>query len=83
MAESGWRFWIDRGGTFTDVVARSPAGRLQVAKVLSEQTEQQGDPAVNALRRMLGLSDPQQSREADALRAAGSSPQAAAAQAAG
>ena len=61
MAESGWRFWIDRGGTFTDVVARSPAGRLQVAKVLSEQPEQQGDPAVNALRRMLGLSDPQQS----------------------
>jgi len=61
MAERGWRFWIDRGGTFTDVVARSPAGRLQVAKVLSEQPEQQGDPAVNALRRMLGLSDPQQS----------------------
>jgi 5-oxoprolinase (ATP-hydrolysing) len=61
MAERGWRFWIDRGGTFTDVVARTPAGRLQVAKVLSEQPERQGDPGVNALRRMLGLSDPQQS----------------------
>lgn len=60
MAERGWRFWIDRGGTFTDVVARTPAGRLQVAKVLSEQPERQGDPGVNALRRMLGLSDPQQ-----------------------
>ena len=60
MADRGWRFWIDRGGTFTDVVALTPAGRLQVAKVLSEQPGHQGDPAVNALRRMLGLSDPQQ-----------------------
>jgi|LauGreDrversion4_2_1035121.scaffolds.fasta_scaffold01979_8 5-oxoprolinase (ATP-hydrolysing) len=61
MADRGWRFWIDRGGTFTDVVALTPAGRLQVAKVLSEQPGHQGDPAVNALRQMLGLSDPQQS----------------------
>ena len=58
MLSAGWRFWIDRGGTFTDVVARTPEGALQVAKVLSEQPEQSGDPAVNALRRMLGLLDP-------------------------
>ena len=58
MLSAGWRFWIDRGGTFTDVVARTPEGALQVAKVLSEQQEQSGDPAVNALRRMLGLLDP-------------------------
>ena len=31
-----WDFWIDRGGTFTDVVARDPAGRLHVRKLLSE-----------------------------------------------
>jgi 5-oxoprolinase (ATP-hydrolysing) len=37
MAESrGWQFWIDRGGTFTDIIGRSPAGRLTVAKRLSE-----------------------------------------------
>ena len=55
MASAGWRFWIDRGGTFTDVVGCTPQGVLQVTKVLSEQPEQQGDPAVNALRAMLGL----------------------------
>ena len=35
-ASRGWQFWIDRGGTFTDIVGRSPAGRLTVAKRLSE-----------------------------------------------
>ena len=52
---AGWRFWIDRGGTFTDVVARSPAGELRVEKVLSEQPEAAGDPAVRAIRRILHL----------------------------
>ena len=32
----GWSFWIDRGGTFTDLVARSPQGDLSVLKLLSE-----------------------------------------------
>ena len=32
-----WQFWVDRGGTFTDVVGRDPQGRLQVRKVLSVQ----------------------------------------------
>ena len=54
---AGWRFWIDRGGTFTDVVACGPAGELRVEKVLSEQPEAAGDPAVAAMRRILGLSD--------------------------
>jgi 5-oxoprolinase (ATP-hydrolysing) len=36
---TGWRFWIDRGGTFTDVVARAPDGRLIVSKLLSEDPE--------------------------------------------
>jgi len=51
----GWRFWIDRGGTFTDVVGCDPAGRLQVRKVLSEQPERAGDPAVGAIRELVGL----------------------------
>ena len=51
---AGWRFWIDRGGTFTDVVGRSPAGALVVRKVLSVQPECPGDPAVRAIRQVLG-----------------------------
>jgi len=52
---SGWRFWIDRGGTFTDVVGRSPAGALVVRKVLSVQPDYPGDPAVRAIRQVLAL----------------------------
>ncbi|MEY3463653.1 MAG: hypothetical protein RLZZ468_1431, partial [Cyanobacteriota bacterium] len=51
----GWRFWIDRGGTFTDVVGCDPQGRLRVRKVLSEQPDRPGDPAVEAIRQLLGL----------------------------
>ena len=54
MGGSGWRFWIDRGGTFTDVVARSPEGELLVEKVLSVQPQLPGDPAVRTIRRLLG-----------------------------
>ena len=53
----GWRFWIDRGGTFTDVVGCDPAGRLRVQKVLSEQPERPGDPAVRAIQALLGLGE--------------------------
>ena len=56
---AGWRFWIDRGGTFTDVVACGPNGELRVEKVLSEQPGRGDDPAVAAIRAILGLSDPQ------------------------
>ena len=51
----GWRFWIDRGGTFTDVVGRSPSGELVVRKVLSVQADCPGDPAVRAIGAVLGL----------------------------
>ena len=51
----GWRFWVDRGGTFTDVVGCSPAGELVVRKVLSVQPECPGDPAVRAIGAVLGL----------------------------
>lgn len=51
---AGWRFWIDRGGTFTDVVARRPDGQIQTAKLLSENPEHYADAAVEGMRRMLG-----------------------------
>ena len=50
-----WQFWIDRGGTFTDIVARRPDGRLSTAKLLSENPEQYPDAAVEGMRRLLGL----------------------------
>src|SRR5262252_8707507 len=50
-----WRFWIDRGGTFTDVVARRPDGRLEALKLLSENPERYRDAAVEGIRRLLGL----------------------------
>ncbi len=52
---AGWRFWIDRGGTFTDVIGLAPTGQLSVSKVLSEQSGLEDDPAVAAIRTALGL----------------------------
>jgi 5-oxoprolinase (ATP-hydrolysing) len=57
--DRGWRFAIDRGGTFTDLVAQGPHGQRLVRKVLSEQPDQPGDPALRAMRESLGLA-PQQ-----------------------
>jgi len=50
-----WQFWIDRGGTFTDVVGRRPDGTLATLKLLSENPEQYPDAAVEGIRRLLGL----------------------------
>ena len=50
---TGWRFWIDRGGTFTDIVARAPDGSLQTRKLLSDNPEQYADAAVEGIRRVL------------------------------
>ncbi len=50
-----WQFWIDRGGTFTDIVARQPDGRLITHKLLSENPEQYRDAAVAGIRHLLGL----------------------------
>ncbi|WP_330176844.1 hydantoinase B/oxoprolinase family protein [Streptomyces sp. NBC_01498] len=50
-----WEFWIDRGGTFTDVVGRRPDGRLLTKKLLSHNPEQYADAAVAGIRLMLGL----------------------------
>jgi len=52
---SGWEFWIDRGGTFTDVVARRPDGTLVTHKLLSENPERYPDAAVHGIRELLGL----------------------------
>lgn len=52
-AQAGWRFWIDRGGTFTDIVARAPDGRLSTRKLLSDNPEQYADAAVEGIRRTL------------------------------
>ena len=50
-----WDFWIDRGGTFTDVVGRRPDGRLVAHKLLSENPEAYADAAVQGIRNLLGL----------------------------
>jgi len=55
MSNGSWDFWIDRGGTFTDVVARDPEGRLHTRKLLSENPEQYQDAALQAIRDYLGL----------------------------
>src|ERR1043165_7978594 len=50
-----WDFWIDRGGTFTDVVGRRPDGSLTAHKLLSENPEAYRDAAVQGIRDLLGL----------------------------
>jgi 5-oxoprolinase (ATP-hydrolysing) len=50
-----WQFWIDRGGTFTDIVGRRPDGALVTVKLLSENPEHYRDAAVEGMRRLLGL----------------------------
>jgi 5-oxoprolinase (ATP-hydrolysing) len=55
--DRGWEFWIDRGGTFTDVVARRPDDTLAVRKLLSEDPGRYTDPAVAGIRRLLGVEE--------------------------
>jgi 5-oxoprolinase (ATP-hydrolysing) len=50
-----WQFWIDRGGTFTDIVGCAPDGTLHTGKLLSENPSQYPDAAVEGIRRLLGL----------------------------
>ena len=50
-----WQFWIDRGGTFTDIVARRPDGALVTHKLLSENPEQYRDAAVAGIRHLLNM----------------------------
>src|SRR3954471_20777201 len=52
---SGWQFWIDRGGTFTDVVARRPDGAIVTHKLLSENPGRYADAAIAGIRESLSL----------------------------
>ncbi|MEO1601410.1 MAG: hydantoinase B/oxoprolinase family protein [Pseudomonadota bacterium] len=52
-----WQFWIDRGGTFTDIVGRTPQGQLLTHKLLSENPEAYADAAVEGIRQLLGAGD--------------------------
>ncbi|MDJ0680500.1 MAG: hydantoinase/oxoprolinase family protein [Xenococcaceae cyanobacterium MO_167.B52] len=52
---SRWQFWIDRGGTFTDIVAKSPEGKIIVDKLLSENPEQYQDAPIQGIRDILGI----------------------------
>ena len=51
----GWQFWIDRGGTFTDIVAVSPEGRVEALKLLSEAPGRYDDAGLAGIRAFLGL----------------------------
>ncbi|WP_288194720.1 hydantoinase B/oxoprolinase family protein [uncultured Phyllobacterium sp.] len=55
MSIGNWDFWVDRGGTFTDVIGRDPHGVLHARKVLSENPEAYKDAAVQGIRLHLGL----------------------------
>ncbi|MGZ4493544.1 MAG: hydantoinase/oxoprolinase N-terminal domain-containing protein, partial [Nocardioides sp.] len=55
--QPGWEFWIDRGGTFTDVVARRGDGTLVTHKLLSEDPKRYDDAAIAGIRQVLGLRD--------------------------
>ncbi|HKW80233.1 MAG TPA: hydantoinase B/oxoprolinase family protein, partial [Casimicrobiaceae bacterium] len=53
--QARWQFWIDRGGTFTDIVARRPDGTLATHKLLSENPERYSDAAIAGIREFLGV----------------------------
>src|SRR5215212_1272772 len=55
MSDGAWDFWIDRGGTFTDIIGRRPGGALVAHKLLSENPEAYPDAAVAGIRALLGV----------------------------
>lgn len=57
MAEDKWQFWIDRGGTFTDLVAQTPQGEIKVHKLLSENVEQYADAPVQGIKEVMDLEE--------------------------
>ncbi len=56
-SSQGWQFWIDRGGTFTDIVAKDPQGKIIVHKLLSENLDRYLDAPIKGIRNILGLDD--------------------------
>ena len=65
---TGWQFWIDRGGTFTDVVARRPDGALLTHKLLSDSPEHYRDAAIAGIRKLLGIAPGEPVRGVDTVR---------------
>ena len=59
MTQAKWQFWIDRGGTFTDIVARAPDGALSTHKLLSENPGRYSDAAIAGIRSVLGVAPDQ------------------------
>jgi 5-oxoprolinase (ATP-hydrolysing) len=57
VTSDGWQFWIDRGGTFTDIVARRPDGGLVTRKLLSDDPKRYPDAAVAGIRVLLRIAD--------------------------
>jgi 5-oxoprolinase (ATP-hydrolysing) len=57
VSTAGWQFWVDRGGTFTDIVARRPDGRLLTHKLLSENPAHYRDAAVAGIRALIGIAE--------------------------
>ena len=55
MPAKQWDFWLDRGGTFTDLIGRDPEGALHARKLLSENPEAYRDAAIQGIRDLLGL----------------------------
>ena len=64
----GWQFWIDRGGTFTDVVARRPDRSLVTHKLLSDNPEHYRDAAIQGIREVLGLAPGEPIRGIEAVK---------------
>ncbi|MGV9884822.1 hydantoinase B/oxoprolinase family protein [Streptomyces sp. NPDC003006] len=65
---TGWQFWVDRGGTFTDIVARRPDGRLLTHKLLSDNPARYRDAAVAGIRELLDHADGAGDATVDAVR---------------
>ncbi|MCF2871091.1 hydantoinase B/oxoprolinase family protein [Octadecabacter sp. G9-8] len=59
MSAKQWEFWVDRGGTFTDIVARAPDGDVKTHKLLSENPENYADAAVQGVRDLMGTENPE------------------------
>ncbi len=67
-AREKWDFWIDRGGTFTDIVASTPKGDILAHKLLSEKPEAYSDAAIQGIRDLMGLAPGRQSRRRESHR---------------
>jgi 5-oxoprolinase (ATP-hydrolysing) len=64
QTQSSWQFWIDRGGTFTDIVALAPDGEIHTRKLLSENPSRYADAALAGIHELLKLSSPAERRVA-------------------